>query len=97
MKHVGLGPYHSRIESYGVSIILGIKEQELIRQVGLSIVNDNMTETESIAAAIAQPASLVNHAIDRLEKNGHLNAARSIGGTTFVVGVNATLRRALAS
>ncbi|WP_429408361.1 TIR domain-containing protein [Paraburkholderia sp. MM5482-R1] len=97
LKHLGPGPYHARIQPYGVSVMLGDQEPPLVRQVGLSIVNDNLTQSPEIAKALDLSLPLVNYAIDRLEGSGHLKASKSMGGSVFVHNVNPALRRALAS
>lgn len=95
LKHLGPGPYHSRIQPYGVSMMLGAREADLVRRVGLCIVNNSLEDSDSIAAAISEPIALVNHAIDRLEGQGHLKAIRSMGGVTYVHAPSTTLRRIL--
>lgn len=96
-KHLGQGPYPARIEPYGVSVMLGEKESQLVRKVALCIVNDGITDASGIGTAIGETFALVDHAISRLESQGHIKAARAIGGVTFVRYVSPTLRRALAS
>jgi len=78
LKHLGSGPYHARIEPYGVSAMLGNAERELVQQVGLCILNDGLTQAAEIAAATGQPHSLVDHAIHRLEGHGHVKAVRGL-------------------
>ncbi|WP_343725520.1 toll/interleukin-1 receptor domain-containing protein [Herbaspirillum huttiense] len=95
LKHLGPGPFASRIRSSGVSAILGSDEERLIRKVGLCLVNDGITDCSSVASAIGEPAPLVDHAISRLENSGHLKAIRALGGEVFVHQVSPTLRRAL--
>jgi len=97
LKTLGHGPYNSRIESYGVSLILGKDEQKLIKSVGLCLVNEGTEESTGIASAINQPNSLVCHAIDCLERQGYINVARAMDGVAYVHNVSPTLRRALAS
>ncbi|GAC1320765.1 MAG: toll/interleukin-1 receptor domain-containing protein [Aquirhabdus sp.] len=97
LKHLGPGPYHSRILSRGVSMMLGTKEADLVRRVGLCVVNNNLEDSDSIASAIGEPNALVDHAINRLEGQGHLKAIRSIGGTTHIYLSGPTLRRILAT
>ncbi|PLT18881.1 toll/interleukin-1 receptor domain-containing protein [Ralstonia mannitolilytica] len=97
LKHTGPGPYLARIRQYGASAVLGNEEQALVQQVGLCIVNDGKTSTEQIAAATGRPQALVHHALDCLERLGHIKVARSLGGIAIVLNVNPMLRRMLAS
>lgn len=96
LKHLGPGPYHARIKSYGVSMVLGNEEQSLVRKVGLCLANDGKTDCADIASATGEPHSLVDHAIGRLEGKGFVKAIRGLGGETIVHQVNPMLRRALA-
>ncbi|KVW33721.1 hypothetical protein WK94_31405 [Burkholderia ubonensis] len=97
LKHLGPGPYHARIQPYGVSVMLGDQEETLVRQVGLCVVNDNLTQSPAIATALGLSLPLVNHAIDRLAGGGHVKATKAMSGVVFVHYVNPSLRRALAS
>ncbi|WP_104657797.1 TIR domain-containing protein [Ralstonia insidiosa] len=97
LKHIGRGPYPSRIRQYGTSVMLGREEQALVRQVGLCLTNDGLTSAEAISAATGLPQSLVHHAFDCLESRGHIKVARSLGGVAVVVNMNPVLRRTLAS
>ncbi|RQT56435.1 toll/interleukin-1 receptor domain-containing protein [Burkholderia cepacia] len=96
-KHLGPGPYISRIQPYGVSMILGDEEQPLIRKVGLCLANDGITDCAGIASATGEPQSLVDHAITRLENQGLVKALRGLGGVTIVHQVSPMLRRSLAT
>ncbi|UEP40331.1 toll/interleukin-1 receptor domain-containing protein [Burkholderia sp. B21-005] len=96
-KHIGPGPYLSRILPAGVSTMLGDTEGQLIRKVALCIVNDGVQEASAIAAATGETLALVDHAIFRLESLQHVKASRPTGGSRFVYKVNPSLRRALES
>ena len=95
LRHLGPGPYHARIKTSGVSVMLGRDEQDLIRQVGLSIVNDELMQSGDIAAATGRPRSLVDHAIHRLQGQGHIKSVSGLDQRTFIHHVSPTLRRAL--
>lgn len=97
MKHLGPGPYHTRIKPFGISMVIGDEEQVLIRKVGLCLVNDGIADCRSIASAISESESLVDHAISRLESLGHVRAMRALGGEVTVYHVSPTLRRSLAA
>lgn len=97
LKHLGPGPYHSRIKAQGISKVLGNAEKQLIEQVALCIVNHELTHNGEIAKTVHQPVPLVNHAIERLKGLGYLKTSESIGGDTFIYNVSPTLRRALMS
>jgi hypothetical protein len=90
------GPWHSRLTSLGVSVLLGEKESELVRQVGLCILNDGIQKAAEIALSVGSPLPLVEHAIDRLEAGGHLIASKYISEPPTVIMVHPTLRRYLA-
>ncbi|MFM0477376.1 TIR domain-containing protein [Paraburkholderia strydomiana] len=96
LKHLGPGPYHARMQPYGVSTVLGSEESLLIRKVGLCLANDGMTVCADIAVATGEPNSLVDFAIGRLEDQGLVSAVRSLDGTTIVHQTSPMLRRALA-
>jgi hypothetical protein len=96
LQHIGPGPYNARISSLGVSAILGKpRESELMKAVGLSIVNSKHEQSRDIAADIGESEALVDHCVDRLEGRGFIKAARSIGGTVHIHTVSPMLRRAL--
>ncbi|NHV31740.1 toll/interleukin-1 receptor domain-containing protein [Burkholderia sp. D-99] len=95
VKHMGPGPYHSRIDTFGVSKMLGAEEEPLVQQIGLCIVNDGLTHNGALAEASQQPVPLVDHAIRLLEGQGYLKATRSLSGNTNIYNVSPMLRRAL--
>jgi DNA-binding MarR family transcriptional regulator len=96
LKHIGPGPYNARISTLGVSVILGEpRESELMKAVGLSIVNSKHEQSSDIASEIGESEALVNHCVDRLEARGFIKVARSIGGTVHIHTVSPMLRRAL--
>ncbi|WP_321784731.1 toll/interleukin-1 receptor domain-containing protein [Paraburkholderia sp. J94] len=97
VKHLGPGPYHSRIKSYGISTLLAEDEKPLIEQVGLCIVNQELTRNGEIARATNRPLPLVDHAIERLQGQGYLKASTSLNGDTSIYNVSPSLRRALMS
>lgn len=95
VKTLGRGPYDARIKSRGISLMLGPKQAELVSQVGLAILNQELTDSDDISKAIGVPLPLVNHAIGRLEGEGHLGVSKLLAGTVLVHTVNPTLRRVL--
>lgn len=94
-KHMGAGPYSSRITHYGVTAILADGEGDLLRKVGLAVINDGLSHTNHIAESIGQPLVLVEHAIVQLQESGHLTASDFISGPNRVLSVSPTLRRQL--
>lgn len=97
LKTLGRGPHNSRIKPWGISLMLGDKQDELISQVGFCILNQGLKQSDSIAAALGVPRPLVNHAIEILEGHGHVKATKMMSGTIAVHHVGPTLRRALAA
>lgn len=95
LKHLGPGPYHARIQPYGVSMVLGSEESPLIRKVGLCLTNDGITDGAGIAAATGEPYPLVDHAVGYLEGQGLVKAIRGLGGVTIVHQISPMLRRSL--
>lgn len=96
LRHLGPGPYNARISALGVSAILGEpRESELMKAVGLSIVNSRREQSSDIAVEIGENEALVNHCVDRLEGRGLIKAARSIDGAVYIHTVSPMLRRSL--
>lgn len=95
LKHLGPGPYHARIQTYGVSTVLGSDENALLQKVGFCLTNDEMTDCAEIAVATGIVFPLVDHAIKCFEGRGLVKAIRALGGVTFVHHVNPMLRRTL--
>jgi hypothetical protein len=96
LQHIGPGPYSSRIASLGVSAILGqAREQQLMKAVGLSLVNSKRDQSSDIATEIGENEFLVNHCVDRLEGQGLIKAARSLDGSVYIHTISPMLRRAL--
>ncbi|WP_109125913.1 TIR domain-containing protein [Dyella sp. C11] len=95
LRHLGPGPYPSRITELGVSKVLGPKEGALVREVALAIQNNGLHTGADIAASIGLDRALVEHAIKKLQGAGHINVSRGLGGETVIFQVNATLKRSL--
>ncbi|MDB5781873.1 toll/interleukin-1 receptor domain-containing protein [Caballeronia mineralivorans] len=95
IKHLGPGPYHSRIREHGISTVLGNDEAPLIRAVALCLLNDAMKLAAEIAIKLTISEYLVIHAFNRLESGGHLKAVKSLNGMAQVYSISPTLRRAL--
>lgn len=96
-KTLGRGPHDSRIKPMGVSRMLGAKQDALVSQVGLCLLNQGLDESDVIAASLGLPMPLVNHAIWCLEALGHVRVSKMISETVVVHTINPTLRRALGS
>jgi hypothetical protein len=90
------GPGHFRLTSYGVSAVLGDAEAGLIRSVGFRILNDRLQKAAEIAVSVNEPLPLVEHAIERLEADGHLLVSKYISEPPTVILAHPTLRRYLA-
>ena len=97
LKTLRSAPYPSRIKPWGVSMMLGSKQQDMILQVGLYIINQSLNKSDLIATALELPLPLVNHIIGCLESQGHLSATKFMDGTVVVQMVSPMLRRALNS
>jgi hypothetical protein len=95
IHYLSPGPYPARITTRGISKILGTQEEPIVRKVGLAILNDQLKDGTSIAAATNLGRPLVEHALHRLEHGGHIHAVRGLGGETFIANTKATLRRML--
>jgi hypothetical protein len=83
------------ISSRGVSALLRERESELVREVGLAILNDGLRRSDAIAMALGQPQPLVNHAVKLLADSGHLTLSNEMSPVKTVVIVSPTLRRVL--
>lgn len=97
LKHLGGGPFHSRIGTYGVSKVLGDEEDLLIRDVSLCLLNESLTLAADIAAKLNRSQYLVIHAFDWLQSRGYVKVVKALGGMAQVFQVSPTLRRTLSS
>ncbi|MES2074641.1 MAG: toll/interleukin-1 receptor domain-containing protein [Pseudomonadota bacterium] len=83
------------ISCRGVSAMLRERENRLVREVGLAILNDGIRRSDAIASALGHPQALVDHAVKLLADSGHLTLSKETGPIETVAIVSPTLRRAL--
>lgn len=88
-------PFQSRIASPGISKMLGGDEADLIKKVGMAIVDKAAMSSNAIAVEASVPAPLARHAIDILKHLGHLNYMQPLSGDMRVHSVSPMLRRVL--
>lgn len=95
IKTFGPGFKPACITARGVSFLLGDKEAQLVREVGLAVVNGGHRLSDAVAAAVGQPQPLVEHAFGLLAAEGHLTLSAELGPVKRIGLIKPSLRRFL--
>ncbi len=99
-KTIGAGFSHYQITTHGMESYLNAyltDYQDLIREVIALIVNKNMHNNAEIVEETNRPQRLIDHILDLLDINGHIDITKTVGGGVHIFNVSPGLRRMLAT
>lgn len=68
---------------------------EILNGVAFAILNKRLYGNAELQGELGAPQRLIDHAMDRLESDGYIKQAKSMGGWQQVLTVSPTMRRAL--
>jgi hypothetical protein len=97
-RTIGAGFSHYQITTYGMDQYACAyipNYQKLVADVIASIVNKKAEDNHSIQQELGVSLVLVDHILDVLENNGHLQQSKMIGGLVRVYNISPALRRSL--
>jgi len=98
-RTIGAGFSHYQITTHGMESYLNAylsDYQDLIRDVIALIVNKDMHSNAEIIEETKRPQRLVDHILDWLDINGHIDLTKTVGGGVHIFNVSPALRRMLA-
>jgi len=97
-RTIGAGFSHYQITTHGIESYLNAympEYQELIRDVIALIVNNDMHSNKEIIAETNRSQRLIDHILDLLDINGHVDLSKTIGGGVQIFNISPALRRML--
>jgi len=97
-RNLGAGPYQYGITLFGFDKYASAyinDYQQIIHDVIISIVNQSLGNNSEITKKLVQPIKLIDHILDLLESNGHLNLSKTIDGGVRIYNVSPALKRML--
>lgn len=97
-RTLGAGPYQYGVTLFGFDKYASAyinDYQQIIHDVIIAIVNQSLGDNSEIAKKLGQPIKLIDHTLDLLESNGHLNLSKTIGGDVHINNISPALKRML--
>jgi TIR domain len=97
-RTIGAGFSHFQITTHGMETYLDAympEYQSLIRSIIALIVNKDIKSNAEIINETSQPNRLIDHVLDLLDINGHIDLTKTVGGGVHIYNISPALRRML--